>query len=75
MPRLVDIATIAAHLDVSVRHVRRLVTERRIPYVKWGNLLRFDPTAVADWLSDREIRPVEHRHGSPPGSETSASAP
>ena len=37
IPRLVDITTIAAHLDVSVRHVRRLVAERRIPYVKWGN--------------------------------------
>ena len=59
MPTLVDISTIAAHLDVSVRHVRRLVAERRIPYVKWGNLLRFDPIAVSEWLNCNTIIPVE----------------
>ena len=61
VPRLVDITTIAAHLDVSVRHVRRLVAERRIPYVKWGNLLRFDPVAVADWLGRKAIPPADAR--------------
>ena len=59
MPTLVDISTIAEHLDVSVRHVRRLVAERRIPYVKWGNLLRFDPIAVSEWLNSNAIMPVE----------------
>ena len=58
VPCLVDIATIAEHLGVSVRHVRRLVTERRIPYVKWGNLLRFDPVAVADWISCKAVGPA-----------------
>lgn len=50
LPRLVDIAQIAEHLGVSVRHVRRLVAERRIPYVKWGHLIRFDPQEVSEWL-------------------------
>ena len=34
--RLVDIEAVAAELGVHIRHVRRLVHERRIPYVKWG---------------------------------------
>jgi excisionase family DNA binding protein len=34
LPRLLDIAGVAEHLAVSERHVRRLVAERRIPYVK-----------------------------------------
>ena len=59
MPSLVDISTIAEHLDVSVRHVRRLVAERRIPYVKWGNLRRFDPVAVSEWLNCNAITPHE----------------
>ena len=50
LPRLLDIAAVAEHLGVDVRHVRRLVAERRIPYVKWGHLLRFDPTEIAEWL-------------------------
>lgn len=43
-------------LAVPERHVRRLVHERRIPYVKWGHLVRFDPDEIAAWL-DRARRP------------------
>jgi excisionase family DNA binding protein len=39
-------------LGVQVRHVRRLVAERRIPYIKWGHLLRFDPADIETWLDD-----------------------
>ena len=38
---LVDIHSIAAYLGDSERHVRRLVAEQRIPYLKVGRLLRF----------------------------------
>ena len=48
---LVDIEAVAARLGVSVRHVRRLVAKRRIPYVKWGHLLRFDPVDIEAWLT------------------------
>jgi excisionase family DNA binding protein len=58
LPRLLDIAGVAGHLAVSERHVRRLVTERRIPYVKWGHLLRFDPDEIADWLDTGRRRPA-----------------
>jgi excisionase family DNA binding protein len=50
LPNLMDITAIAEHLDVEVRHVRRLVHERRIPYIKWGHLLRFDPNDIEVWL-------------------------
>jgi excisionase family DNA binding protein len=47
---LVDIVWVARRLGVKVRHVRRLVSERRIPFVKWGHLLRFDPTEIEAWI-------------------------
>jgi excisionase family DNA binding protein len=50
LPHLLDIVEIAEHLGVSERHVRRLVNERRIPYIKWGHLLRFNPHEIAAWL-------------------------
>ena len=37
-PPLMDIEAVAQRLAVGVRHVRRLVTEKRIPYRKWGHL-------------------------------------
>ena len=52
LPTLLDITGVAEHLGVSVRHVRRLVAERRIPFVKWGHLLRFDPEEIAAWIDE-----------------------
>jgi excisionase family DNA binding protein len=54
---LVGIDKIAEHLGVTVRHVRRLVEERRIQYARWGRLLRFDPDDVAMWLDTVQIEP------------------
>ncbi len=47
---LMDLPAVAERLGVNHRHVRRLVAERRIPYLKWGHLLRFDPVAIEAWL-------------------------
>jgi excisionase family DNA binding protein len=51
-PALMNIEQVAERLGVSVRHMRRLVAEHRIPFVKWGHLLRFDPEEVDRWIED-----------------------
>ncbi len=56
-PRLLDITTLAERLGVNTRHVRRLVAERRIPYIKWGHLIRFDPVEVSQWIDAYRQRP------------------
>lgn len=48
--RLLDIAAVAEQLGTSVRHIRRLVQERRIPVVRVGRLIRFDPVDIDVWL-------------------------
>jgi excisionase family DNA binding protein len=52
LPQLLTIDQLAEQLNVSVRHVRRLVAERRVPYLKVGRLIRFDPSEVAEWLDE-----------------------
>ena len=52
LPQLLDLTAVAKVLDVEPRHVRRLVAERRIPFVKWGHLLRFDPVEIKAWLDE-----------------------
>ena len=58
---LIDVDDVAARLGVSQRHIRRLVFERRIPFIKWGHLLRFDPDEIDRWI-DAARQPATHRH-------------
>ena len=45
MPRrLLDVEGAAEYLSVTPRFIRRLVAERRVPFVKLGRHLRFDPS-------------------------------
>jgi excisionase family DNA binding protein len=57
--RLLDIDAVAEQLSTSVRHLRRLVQERRIPVVRVGRLIRFDPVDLDAWLD-------EHRSSAEP---------
>jgi excisionase family DNA binding protein len=54
-PPLIGVADVAEMLGVEVRHIRRLVYERRIPFVKWGHLIRFDPREVDAWIGAHSI--------------------
>ena len=57
---LLDIGETAARLGVSVRHIRRLVAERRIPFIKWGSILHFDPDEI-DAFVDQHRQPEGRR--------------
>ena len=67
---LLDYQDLSIWLNDSVRHLRRLVNERRIPYVKVGHFVRFDPDRVRRWLEDNanavtvtpERLTAPHRH-------------
>ncbi len=52
---LIAVDTLAAWLGVEVVFVRRLVAERRIPFVKIGRYVRFDPDEVARWIDERRV--------------------
>jgi excisionase family DNA binding protein len=52
LPHLLTIDQLAEHLGVSPHHVRRLVAERRVPYVRWRRFIRFDPAEIAAWLDN-----------------------
>ena len=58
-PALLDYRQLSVWLNDSVRHLRRLVDENRIPYIKVGHFVRFDPAAIAEWLAaNRRGTPV-----------------
>jgi len=56
--QLLDYQELSSWLNDSVRHLRRLVNERRIPYVKVGHFVRFDPEQIRLWLETNGRAPV-----------------
>jgi hypothetical protein len=64
--RLLSIAEVAEALGVEVRHVRRLVHEKRIPYIKWATCSASTPETLQS--GSTRIGVVRGIHG--PGSPT-----
>jgi excisionase family DNA binding protein len=46
-------------MGTSLRHVRRLTDERRIPIAKVGRFVRFDAHEVEHWIDDHRIGVVD----------------
>lgn len=62
LPNLLTIPELCEHLGVTERHIRRLVSERRIPFVKWRRFIRFDPAEITAWL-DQTRHPESRDRG------------
>jgi excisionase family DNA binding protein len=58
---LLDTDDVARRLGTSLRHVRRLVAERRIPIVKVGHFVRFDEHDLEHWVDEHRVAVVEPR--------------
>ena len=54
-PQLIDMETVAQRLGTTLRHVRRLVTERKIPYLKIGHFIRFDACDIETWIDRQRV--------------------
>jgi excisionase family DNA binding protein len=54
-PELFNITDAAAYLSTSVRHMRRLVLERRIPYHHIGMYLRFARADLDAFIADGRV--------------------
>jgi excisionase family DNA binding protein len=57
--RLLDTAGLEERLGVGERFVRRLVNERRIPYLKIGRHVRFDAAGVDAWIRDNRVEAMQ----------------
>jgi excisionase family DNA binding protein len=58
---LLTIEEVSILLGTSVRHVRRLVAERRIPIVKVGRFVRIEDHELEHWVDEHRIGEVADR--------------
>lgn len=59
--QLIDVPRLAVMVGVTERYVRRLVAEDRVPHLKIGKFVRFDPQAIDAWVDAcrRPSQPIE----------------
>jgi len=59
---LIDVPALAIEFGVTQRFIRRLVAEDRVPFLKIGKFVRFDPREIENWI-DQSRRPERARGG------------
>ncbi len=59
--RLLSIDETSEYLGLAPTTLYKMVSERRIPYVKVGRLLRFDSRLIDDWLEAHTVMPMPER--------------
>lgn len=47
---LIDVPALAERLGVTQRFIRRLTAEDRVPFLKIGKFVRFDPREIDHWV-------------------------
>jgi excisionase family DNA binding protein len=52
---LLGIEEVASWLGVESGFVRRLIAQRRIPFIKIGKYVRFDPEDLSAWIDCQRI--------------------
>ena len=61
LPHLIDVATLAEHLGLTERTIRRKVAQGELPYYRLGNSIRFDPVEIHAWLKTCRVSVHQHR--------------
>jgi excisionase family DNA binding protein len=56
-PRYLDVAGAAGYLSISTSYLSKLVSRRKIPFLKIGRLVRFDRSALDRWIGRRQVFP------------------
>lgn len=55
LPMLLNYKQASQHLHIAPTTLRRWVMERKIPHIKLGRSVRFDPVKLNRWLQDQSI--------------------
>ncbi len=58
LSRLINIQEAAQYTGLAVKTLYTMVSQRRIPFVKVGRLVKFDVALLNDWLRQHTVMPM-----------------
>lgn len=61
--RLLDIREVASYTGLSTHSLYTMVSQRRIPFVKIGRLVKFDKGKVDEWIKHNTVMPMLRKVG------------
>jgi excisionase family DNA binding protein len=53
--KLLDIIQLAEMLNIKKKTIYEWVRQRKIPYIKLGGLIRFDPEEIEKWVESKKV--------------------
>jgi excisionase family DNA binding protein len=56
-----DIHQAAQYTGVSVTTLYKWVSQRKIPHIKIGRLVKFDPVKLDEWIKQQTVMPMPER--------------
>ena len=60
-PPLIGVHEAARYISVSVTTLYKWVSQRKIPYIKMGRLVKFDPMKLEEWIKQQTVMPMPER--------------
>jgi len=57
MTKLLSPQQLAETLCISIETVYAWTSQKRIPYIKMGRLVRFNMDEISKWLDERRVKP------------------
>jgi excisionase family DNA binding protein len=63
MQRLMSVKDAAAYTGLSPHTIYSMVSERRIPFIKVGRLVKFDETMLQAWIKQHTVMPMPPKVG------------
>ncbi len=58
---LLTIQQAAQITGVSITTLYKWVSQRKIPYIKMGRLVKFDPLKLEEWIKQQTVMPMPER--------------
>ena len=59
--RLLTVKELSEYIGISQDTIYTQVSQRRVPYVKIGRLLKFDIKAIDEWITKNSVMPMPRK--------------